>query len=171
MKRLGLTLLVLAVISGIAYYVFTHPSLDRAEQLQGEVEKLREQNRQLADKNDRLEKKVVALRDDPRLAERKARESSGLARPGEVVFQFEKPDEDVEVSVTLEVGVDSLELAGKKLHVDQLADALVALDKDVENARLSVEFAEEVDALRQQRVRDLVAGSPLAPAEFVSVEE
>lgn len=168
MKRLGLTLLVLAVISGIAYYVFTHPSLDRAEELQGEVEKLREQNRELADKNDRLEKKVVALRDDPRLAERKARESSRLARPGEVVFQFEEPDEAVEVRVRLEVDAYSLELAGKKLHIDQLADALIALDKDVEHARLSVEFGEGVDALRQQRVRDVVAQSPLTPAEYVS---
>lgn len=171
MKRLGLTLLVLAVISGIAYYVFTHPSLDRAEALQGEVEKLREQNRELSEKNDQLEKKVVALRDDPRLAERKARESSRLARPGEVVFQFEKPEEAVEVRVRLEVGAEGLELAGKKLHIDRLAEALVALDKDVEHARLSVEFDKEVDALRQQRVRDVVAQSTLAPAEYVSADE
>ena len=168
MKRLGLTLLVLAVISGIAYYVFTHPSLDRAERLQDEVENLREQNEELADENDELQKKVVALRDDPRLAERKARESSGLVRPNEVVFQFEKPDEEVEVSVMLEVSVDALELAGKKLRIDQLRQGLVALDKDVPNARLRVEFDQKVDALRQQKVRDAVAESPLAPAEYVA---
>jgi cell division protein FtsB len=167
MKRLGLTLVVLAVISGMAYYVFTHPNLDRAERLEHEVEKLREQNDDLEDKNEQLEKKVVALRDDPRLAERKARETSGLARPNEVVFQFDKPEEDVEVSVTLQVHADRLELAGNTLSIDQLEEGLVALMDDVPNARLSVEFDEEVDALRQQQVRDAVADSPLAPAEFV----
>lgn len=166
MKRLGLTLVVLAVISGIAYYVFTHPNLDRAERLQGEVQKLREQNRKLADKNERLEKKVVALRDDPRLAERKARESSGLARPNEVVFQFDKPKEDVEVSVELKVGTDSLELAGKKLQIDHLDQGLAALKKDVPRAHLTVRFDKDVDALREQRVRDTVADSALNPAEF-----
>ena len=167
MKRLGLTLVVLAVISGMAYYVFTHPNLDRAERLEKDVEKLREQNDELEEKNAQLEKKVVALRDDPRLAERKARETSGLARPNEVVFQFDTPEEDVEVSVTLQVHTDRLELAGNTLSIDQLEEGLVALMDDVPNARLSVEFDEEVDALRQQQVRDAVADSPLAPAEFV----
>ena len=171
MKRLGLTLLVLAVISGIAYYVFTHPNLDRAERLEREVDKLRDQNQELADKNDRLQRKVVALRDDPRLAERKARESGGLARPNEVVFQFDKPEQQLEVSVSLKVGADELELAGKKLTVDQLAKGLAAVDKDVPNARLRVSFDDEVDALRQQKVRDAVAKSPLSDAEYVSAGE
>jgi cell division protein FtsB len=166
MKRLGLTLLALAAISAIAYYVFTHPSLDRAEHLQGEVDKLREQNRELADKNERLEEKVVALRDDPRLAERKARESSGLARPGEVVFQFDEPEEAVEVSVRLEVGPDGMQLAGRALSIDELADRLAGLEDDVPNARLRVRFDEEIDTLERQQVRDIVAESHLAPADY-----
>ncbi len=171
MKRLGLTLLVLAIISGTAYYVFTSPSLDQAERLQREVGKLRAQNHALADKNQRLEREVVALRDDPRLAERKARESSGLARPNEVVFQFDKPDKAVEVSVMLKVHPKSLELAGKKLHVDRLDQGLVALKKDVPHAHLSVKFDAKVDALRQQRVRDIVGQSPLAKAEYVDANK
>jgi cell division protein FtsB len=168
MKRLGLTLVVLAVISAATYYVFTHPNLDRAERLEHEVEKLRVQNDELAEENDQLEKKVVALRDDPRLAERKARETSGLARPNEVVFQFDQPDEEVEVGVTLTVRADELELAGNTLHIDQLDEGLEALIEDVSNARLSVKFDEEVDALRQQQVRDAVAKSALAPAEYIA---
>lgn len=170
MKRLGLTLLLVAVISGIAYYVLTHENLDRAEQLQREVDKLRDQNEALSDKNERLEQKVVALRDDPRLAERKARETSGLARPNEVIFQFDRPDEDVEVSVELKVGAESLELAGKKLQIDQLDRGLEALRADIPKAHLSVRFDEEVDALREQRVRDIVAASPMAPAEYAAGE-
>lgn len=167
MKRLGLTLLALAVISGIAYYVFTHPNLDRAERLQEEVDKLREENRELADHNEQLEERVVALRDDPRLAERKARESSGLARPNEVVFQFDEPDEQVEVNVTLDVLAGELHLAGNELELDGLSEALASLEGDVPNAQLSVSFDDDVDALRRQQVRDIVAESPFASAEYI----
>jgi cell division protein FtsB len=166
MKRLGLTLVVLAVISAMAYYVFTHPNLDRAERLEHEVSKLREQNDDLEEQNAQLEDEVVALRDDPRLAERKARETSGLARPNEVVFQFDKPDEEVEVNVGLAVHTDRLELAGNTLNIDELGRGLVALIEDVPTARLRVKFDQEVDALRQQQVRDAIAESALAPAEY-----
>lgn len=166
MKKVGLTLLVLAVISGAAYYVFTHPGLDRAEHLESEVAKLREENRKLAGKNEQLEERVVALKEDPRLAERKVRESIGFVRPDELIFQFEKPDEQVEVNVVLDVRADGLELAGQKIRMADLAESLDSLRKDVPNASLMVSFSEETDALRRQRVRDVVEASELAPAEY-----
>ena len=166
MKKVAITLLVLAVISGAAYYVFTHPGLDRAERLESEVAKLREENRKLADKNEELEERVVALKEDPRLAERKVRESIGFVRPDELIFQFEKPDEEVEVNVVLEVGEDELELAGQKIRVADLAESLKALQKDVPTASLTVAFGEKTDALRRQRVRDVVEASELAPARY-----
>ncbi|MGM0558864.1 MAG: FtsB family cell division protein [Myxococcota bacterium] len=171
MKKVALTLLVLAVISGAAYYVFTHPGLDRAERLEGEVAKLREENRELADKNERLEDRVVALKDDPRLAERKVRESIGFVRPDELIFQFEEPDEEIEVNVVLDVREDELELAGQKIRMADLAKSLDALREDVPTATLTVSFDEQADALRRQRVRDVVEDSALAPAEYEGEED
>jgi cell division protein FtsB len=171
MKKVAITLLVLAVISGAAYYVFTHPGLDRAERLESEVAKLREENRKLADKNDRLEERVVALKEDPRLAERKVRESIGFVRPDELIFQFEEPDEAVEVNVVLDVRKDELELAGQKIRIGDLASSLEALREDVPTASLTVSFDEDADALRRQRVRDVVEKSALAPAAYEGDEE
>lgn len=171
MKKVALTLLVIAVISGAAYYVFTHPGLDRAERLEGEVQKLREENQKLADKNDQLEERVIALRDDPRLAERKVRESIGFVRPDELIFQFEKPDQEVEVNVVLAIEEDQFNLAGQKVRIADLAKSLEALREDVPRATLQVEFAKDVDALRRQRVRDIVGDSSLAPAKFVGTKK
>jgi cell division protein FtsB len=171
MKRLGLTLLVLTMISATAYYVFTHENIERAARLEREVDKLRRKNAELAAANEEMERTVVALRDDPRLAERRARANSRLARPGEVIFQFGKPEESVEVQVLLKVRPDSLRLAGKTLLIDQLASGLDRLRQDVPNSTLRVRFEKGVDALREQRVRDIVAESPMAPAEFSESDE
>lgn len=168
MKRLGLTILVLSIISVTTYYVFTHENIERAEKIEQEVNELRRQNRELAEQNKKMARKVVALRDDPRLAERKARANSRLARPDEVIFQFGKPEETLEVSVRLTVGADSLRLAGKTILIDQLKQGLKTLHADVPSAKLQVEFDEKVNPLREQRVRDLVAASVLAPAEFIT---
>lgn len=171
MKRLGLTLLVLTVISVTTYYVFTHENIARAEKIEQEVNELRRQNRALEAENQRMARTVVALRDDPRLAERKARANSRLARPDEVIFQFGQPEETLEVSVRLTVSPDALRLAGKTILIDQLAQGLETLHSDIPSAKLQVEFDPNVDPLREQRVRDLVEASVLAPAEFIKADQ
>ncbi|MBA2664696.1 MAG: septum formation initiator family protein [Bradymonadaceae bacterium] len=161
-----MTLVVVAVICAAGYYVFTHPNLGQVERLAEELEGLRLQNRELANKNAQLEKKIVALRDDPRLAERRARESVGLARPGEIIFQFEEPDTMITVQVRLVVKEEKIELAGKVVALDSLDAALVNLGRDVAGAKLSVVFVGEVGAILRQRIVDVVEASPLAPADY-----
>jgi cell division protein FtsB len=51
------------------------------EQLRAEIAKLNEENRKLAED-------VQALKSDPRIIERIAREEMGLARPGELIFKL-----------------------------------------------------------------------------------
>lgn len=171
MKRLGLTLLVLMMLSGVAYYVFTHENIERAERLEQEVEKLRQQNRELAAENAQMSRQVVALRDDPRLAERRARADSRLARPGEVIFKFGEPEEPLQVHVLLAVGADTMQLAGDTLGMEQLLAGLNQLQRDVPHARLQVRFDAGADVLRRQRVRDLVAESALGQAEYLNEDE
>jgi cell division protein FtsB len=52
--------------------------------LQGEVVRLNEENVQLADQ-------IKALRTDPKLIERIARDELGLARPGEIIIRVPAP--------------------------------------------------------------------------------
>lgn len=169
MTRVILTVVVVSVVCAIGYYVFTHPNLGQVERLSEELEVLKSQNRELAEQNQALEKRIVALRDDPRLAERRARETVGLARPGEIIFQFEEPGEVVQVQVRLVVQADKLELAGKAVAPAELGAALAALRNEIRRARLSVIFSKEADAIMRQRVRDIVDASPLAPAEYLEM--
>ncbi|MFW5967388.1 MAG: hypothetical protein ACOCV2_07715, partial [Persicimonas sp.] len=113
---------------------------------------------------------VEELDEEGRLAERRARESSGLVRPGEVIFEFEEDDEAAATEVTLEVEPDSASLAGREVAIDQLEERLAELDRELSRAHLTVRFAEKTDELRRQRVREAVADSAMSDADFETVE-
>lgn len=167
MKRIAITLSLVGVFSALAYYVLTHPDLERVEELREEYESLEEKNDELADKNERLRRRIVALRKDSRLAERQARERSGLARPNELVVKFEDDgDEERTLKVDLTVEPDELRLAGRTVEVDGLGDELEKMHDELPNANLAVTFDKEVGPLRKERVIDIVDKSKLAPAKY-----
>ncbi|MEZ4458835.1 MAG: septum formation initiator family protein [bacterium] len=159
MKRTLWTIFGLVVLSVLTYYVMTHPNLDRVDHLRGELDKLQAQNNDLAAQNKHLEDTVRALRDDPRLAERRAR-AAGLARPGEVIYQFEEPDRPVAVQVTLNVKQDAFELAGKTVALKVLDAALAELKTQLPGATLQIEYNDDVDAILKQQVLDAIEASP-----------
>lgn len=172
MKRIAITLSLVAVFSALAYYVMTHPDLERVEKLRREYQSLEEQNDQLAAKNKKLRRQIVALRKDPRLAERRARERSGMARPDELVVQFEGEEESADrLEVELSVGVDGLRLAGEAVEVDRLEGALGEIHADLPEASLTVSFDTEVGPLRKERIIDIVDQSKLAPAKYQSAQQ
>lgn len=160
MKRALWAIFGVLLFAGLTYYVMTHPNLDKLDRLRGELDKLEAENARLADQNAELEREIVALRDDPRLAERRARESGGLARPGEVIFQFEEPQKPIEVDVKMVVTTDTIELAGKEVTVDDLPDALAELRRQLPGARVRIEVDEGVDPIRRQRIMDVVEEAP-----------
>jgi len=162
MKRALWAIFGILAIAGLVYWAATHPNVRKAEHLEKELSKLQKQNQKLDDENARLHREVLALKDDPRLAERRAREAANLARPGELIYQFEEPDEPIEVEVALAVKADELTLAGKKVKLDELAPALQELAREVPGAHLDVDYADDVDPIRRQRVVDVVKASPLA---------
>ena len=164
--RLAVILIFVSVVCGLVYFIFSHPGLDHLEKLERELRALEAQNDALAAENEELERQIVALRDDPRLAERRARESVGLARPDELIFQFEEPDEDQVVRVRLNVSPDRLELAGEAIDLEELGDGLRALHEDMPHAVLSVEIDEDITPIERQRVVDIVAESPIETARW-----
>lgn len=168
MKHLTLTLIAVTVISGIAYYVLTHPNRAEVDRLRGELDQLEARNDALRASNTELEREVVALRDDPRLAERRARSAAGLAKPDELIFKFERPGEQgaVPVEVRLEVAPQKITLAGHALTVEDLPGELTELREQLPSAHLEVVFDEELGPIARQRIRDLVDASPLAPATY-----
>ncbi len=164
--RLAIMLVFVTVVCGLVYFVFTHSSLDRFEELESELSKLEAQNDELATRNDELQRQILALRDDPRLAERRARESAGMARPEELIFQFDDGDEPTAVQVRLRVSTDSLELAGEPLEITDLEGRLESLAADLPRARLRVGVDDDVGPIERQRVVDIVESSPLGPGNW-----
>ncbi len=164
--RLAVTLAFVSLVCGLVYFVFSHPSLDHLAELERELVSLQAQNDELAEHNESLERQIRALRDDPRLAQRRARESVGLARPDELIFQFEEPDEERAVRVRLGVDEDGMELAGRPVTLETLAGRLRALHDEMPQAALSVEVADQITPIERQRVVDIVEQSPLGPGRF-----
>jgi cell division protein FtsB len=86
LKILGLALLALAVhdVFGSHGFLAMRRSQRELDQLREQIERLQQENRELADH-------VNALRTDPKTIERIAREEMGLARPGELIFKLPAP--------------------------------------------------------------------------------
>lgn len=165
MKRALVAITIVVALAGLTYWVTTHSNVDRVEHLRGELERLEGENDKLAETNRELERTILALRDDPRLAERRAREEASLARPGETIYQFESPEEPIQVAVNLEVGTEDVKLAGKEVTVADLPDALVELKRQVPGATLQINYDDDVDAIGRQRITDIVDASPLDARE------
>ena len=159
--RLGVIVAFVGIVCGLVYFVFSHPGLDRLEELEREHRSLQAQNEALAAQNEDLEQQILALRDDPRLAERRARETVGLARPEELIFQFARPRKERTVRVRLTATSDSLEVAGEAVELAGLEQALRALHEEIPDARLAVSIADEVTPIERQRILDIVSASAL----------
>ncbi len=164
--RLAIMLVFVTVVCGLVYFVLTHPSLDRLQELETELSHLEAQNQELADRNAELERQILALRDDPRLAERRARESVGMARPHELIFQFDEEDGPTSILVHLEVRAQGLELAGEEIEMAQLEDRLAGLAEELPGAELRVRVDESVGPIERQRVVDIVEASRLGPGKW-----
>lgn len=156
MKRALWAIFGVMVLASVTYFVMTHPNLEKLEHLNGELAKLKSENDKLAEQNAKLETEILALRDDPRLAERRAREAAGLARPNEVIYQFEEPEAPIEVAVKMVVTTDGIELAGKEVALDDLTAALAELRRQLPGARVELDVADGVDPIRRQRIEDVV---------------
>lgn len=88
-KILGIAILALAI-----HDVFGAHGFIAMRRTQNEITHLTAQIHQLDEQNQSLSNEVNALKTDPRLIERIAREDMGLARPGEYIFKLPAPPDD-----------------------------------------------------------------------------
>lgn len=86
-RRAGV-LLGFALFALLVHDIFGEHGFLALRRNQKEVEQLQQEIQQLNDDNGRLAREVEALKSDPRMIERIAREEMGLARPGELIFKL-----------------------------------------------------------------------------------
>ena len=84
--------LVLICIALLVHEIFGTHGFLALRQERKEVESLRQQIRQLEQENSELDKRIKALKSDPKAIERLAREQIRLVRPGETVYTYSEKD-------------------------------------------------------------------------------
>ena len=81
--------LILIIILGIIYY----PGYRRIQEMKYENKKLVAQLEELQEKNARMEEKLKKLKTDLTYIEKRAREELGIAREGEIIYEFVPQEE------------------------------------------------------------------------------
>ncbi len=85
-------LLIIAALLAVAVWYL--PLINQNERMRVEILRLEEEVTTEEKVAIRRKVAIEALRNDPETVERYAREKLGLAKPGETVIRFEKPDPD-----------------------------------------------------------------------------
>ena len=88
LQRWGSIIFVLLLMALVAHVLFAEHGFLAMRRAQKEVEKLRQDIAQLNADNKQLSEEIHALKTDPQLIERIAREEMGLARHDELIFKL-----------------------------------------------------------------------------------
>ena len=88
LQRWGGTIFVLLLMALVAHVLFGEHGFLAMRRAQKEVEKLRQEIAQLNADNKQLSEEIQALKTDPQLIERIARQEMNLAKPGELIFKL-----------------------------------------------------------------------------------
>ena len=86
---LGILAAATSLVAALAYHVICgehgYLSLQREKQ---QYQVLQKQASQLQQENDKLQKQITALKNDPKTIEKRAREDSLMAKPGEIIIRY-----------------------------------------------------------------------------------
>jgi cell division protein FtsB len=88
LQRWGSSIFVLLLLALVAHVLFGQHGLVAMRRAQKEVVKLQLEIAQLNDDNKKLADEIQALKTDPLMIEKIAREEMGLARPGEQIYKL-----------------------------------------------------------------------------------
>ncbi len=85
------TILAVALFALLVHDIFGNHGFLAMRRTQKEIQQLRQELQKIHAENRELDGQVKALKSDPRMIERIAREEMGLARPGELIFKLPPP--------------------------------------------------------------------------------
>ncbi len=92
-SKIAMALFVLGLLTYLPYHVVKHDSRMEHKRLTVEVDNMKAGNEVLRRENERLRMRIEAIRSDPRLLERRARERLLMAHPEEKILVFPKEEE------------------------------------------------------------------------------
>ena len=96
-KIAPLAILTLAFIT-LGFLFWGESTYERVTTLKTNLHQQREKNLDLTQKVDKLKSEIYGIKNDPRALEKAARNELGMARPGEVIYLFDKKEQGGEES-------------------------------------------------------------------------
>jgi cell division protein FtsB len=91
-KRLFLVILILFLILGL-FTFFGDKGILHLVRLQKDLARIKETNNKMEEENRRLQEEVRRLQNEKRYIEEIARKELGMVKEGEIIYQFDSPDE------------------------------------------------------------------------------
>ena len=88
LRQYGRTFLVLLLVALLVHNVFGQHGFLAMRRTQREIARVKQDLEKLTEENRQLAEQVKALKSDPQLIEKIARDELGLARPGEVIIKI-----------------------------------------------------------------------------------
>ena len=89
-RLIFLTVIFLSFIYLLITLLFGDMGLLKYRELEKKKSHLEVQIKDLGDGNKQLKSQITAIKQDPYIAEKHARENYGLAKPGEIIIQYDK---------------------------------------------------------------------------------
>ena len=94
MKKKGLLLLLLALLMILGFLTFFgNKGVLHVFRLQKELGRIKEMNIKVEEENRKLKEEVRRLQYEKRYIEEIARKELGLVKEGEIIYQFDSPDD------------------------------------------------------------------------------
>ena len=90
-KIAPIAILALAFIT-IGFLFWGENTYDQVTTLKENLAQQKQNNLVLGEKVDKLKSEIYGIKNDPRALEKAARNELGMARPGEVIYLFDKKD-------------------------------------------------------------------------------
>ncbi len=91
LRRHARSILGLALMALLVHDIFGTHGFIAMRRTQNEINRLRQEIAHFSQQNQELANQIQALKTDPKLIERIAREEMGLAKPGELIFKLPAP--------------------------------------------------------------------------------
>jgi len=91
-RRIFLFILILFLILGL-FTFFGDKGILHLVRLQKDLARIKETNNKMEEENRRLQEEVRRLQNEKRYIEEIARKELGMVKEGEIIYQFDSPDE------------------------------------------------------------------------------
>ena len=91
-RRIFLFILILFLILGL-FTFFGDKGILHLVRLQKDLARIKETNTKMEEENRRLQEEVRRLQNEKRYIEEIARKELGMVKEGEIIYQFDSPDE------------------------------------------------------------------------------